>query len=106
MNPYTYYFLRLFLIAIMAHIVFRPDLTWVNGNSLAVTAGRGIFVVIQWMAMLTALTMGEPAIVKAVSEVSPLFVLVLSFAFLKEHITRNKLASALLIIAGLFLIAI
>jgi drug/metabolite transporter (DMT)-like permease len=106
MNPYTYYLLRLGLVAIMAHLVFRPKLTWVNRASLATIAGRGVFVVLQWMAMLTALEQGNPTIVKAVSEISPLFVMGLSMIFLKEKITRDKVVGACLIIGGLFLIAV
>jgi drug/metabolite transporter (DMT)-like permease len=106
MNPYTYYFLRLGLVAIMAHLVFRPNLAWVNPASLATIAGRGVFVVLQWMAMLTALERGNPTIVKAVSEISPLFVIGLSMIWLKEKITRDKVVGACLIIAGLLLIAV
>ncbi len=106
MNPYTYYFLRLGLVAIMAHLVFRPRLAWVNPASLSTIAGRGVFVVLQWMAMLTALERGNPTIVKAVSEISPLFVIGLSMMLLKEKITRDKIVGACLIIAGLLLIAV
>jgi drug/metabolite transporter (DMT)-like permease len=106
MNPYTYYFLRLGLVATMAHLVFRPSLAWVNAASLATIAGRGIFVVLQWMAMLTALARGNPTIVKAVSEISPLFVIGLSMILLKEKITRDKVVGACLIIGGLLLIAV
>ncbi|MBN1486074.1 MAG: DMT family transporter [Anaerolineae bacterium] len=106
MNPFTYYFIRLAIVAVIAQCVFKPDLGWVNRKSLAVTAGRGVFVIIQWQALLYALQLGEPPIVKAVSEISPLFTLGLSFMLLKEPITRNKVLGALLIIIGLSLIAI
>ncbi len=106
MNPFTYYFLRLGIIALSAHIIFRPTLAWVNRRALSVIAGRGIFVVIQWLTILTALQIGDPPIVKAVSEVSPLFVILLSLVFLKEPPTRDKIVGASLIMGGLFLIAL
>ncbi len=101
MNPYTYYFLRVLLVAGLTHLALRPDLKWVSRPALLAIAGRGLFVVVQWIAMLTALSLGDPPLVKAVSETSPLFVLPLSALLWHEQITACKLAGVLLIIGGL-----
>ncbi len=105
MSPFTYYFLRLFIVAVLSAIVFRPDLRWVTRRSLAVVLGRGVFVVAQWLTMLTALASGNPSLVKAVSESAPLFVVLLAALFLKERITWRKAGGVLLVAAGLFALA-
>ncbi len=106
MNPFTYYFLRLLIVAIFAHVVFRPQLDWVSFPALRAIAGRGIFVILKWMGMLYALELGEPPQVKAVSEIAPLFVVGLSLAILHERATPQKLGGVALIVGGLVLITV
>ncbi len=105
MNPFTYYFLRLLIVALLSVVVFRPDLRWVNRASLSVVLGRGVFVIGQWLTMLTALELGNPSLVKAVSESSPLFVVFLAALFLHERITWRKAVGVLLVAAGLWALA-
>ncbi len=105
-NPFTYYFVRLFIVAVMSYAVWRPNLHWVTPRRVGVIAGRATFVIAKWLIYLYAVDLGNPALVKSVSEVSPLFVVILSAIFLNERLTRHKVLGVLLIIGGLWLIAV
>lgn len=105
-NPFTYYFVRLFIVAVMSYFAWRPDLSWVTLPRLGVIAGRAVFVIAKWLIYLHAVDLGNPALVKSASEVSPLFVVGLSALFLNERLTRDKFLGILLIIGGLWLIAV
>lgn len=105
-NPYTYYFLRSLLIALLAQVFFRPNYHWLIRTLLPVTLGRAAVVLAQWLLLLYALQGGDPAMVKAVSDVSPLFVLLFGSLFLQEKITHRKAAGVLGIVIGLGLLAV
>src|SRR5574340_1233567 len=77
-NPYTYYLLRAPVIAAATWLVLRPNLGWVDGKKVAMTAGRLVFVIGQWLLLLAALEAGNPAVIKALADTSPLFVLLLA----------------------------
>jgi drug/metabolite transporter (DMT)-like permease len=105
-NAFSYYFLRAFIIAVMMWALLRPKTEWVTRKRLGIAAGRSSLVILQWMFFLYALEWGQPVIVKAVSDTSPLFVLVFGFLFLKESVTWRKVIGALLVIGGLGMLAI
>ncbi|GAP15525.1 predicted membrane protein [Longilinea arvoryzae] len=105
LNPYTFYFLRAPLIALLAQLFFRPDYRWLTRSTLPLTAGRAVIVLAQWLLLLYALQGGKPATVKAVSDASPLFVLLAGSLFLHEKITRRKAAGVLGVVIGLALLA-
>ncbi len=104
LNPYTFYFLRAPLIALAAQLFFRPDYRWLTRSTLPLTAGRAVIVLAQWLLLLYALQVGNPAAVKAVSDASPLFVLLFAGLFLREKITRRKAAGVFAIVIGLALL--
>ena len=103
-NSFTYYFVRALIISILMFITLRPTLNWITSKRLGIAAGRSSLVIVQWMFMLYALQLGNPVIVKAVSDTSPLFVIVLAGIFLKEKITAMKILGAMIVIAGLILL--
>ncbi len=103
-NSYTYYFVRAFIISILMFITLRPTLGWITSKRLGIAAGRSTLVIAQWMFMLYALQLGNPVIVKAVSDTSPLFVIVLAGLFLKEKFTSLKVVGAIIVIGGLILL--
>lgn len=105
-NPYTYYFLRSLSIVLLAQFFFRPDYRWLTRSILPVTLGRAVVVLAQWLLLLYALQGGNPAAVKAVSDASPLFVLLFAGVFLQEKITRRKATGVVLIVIGLVLLAL
>lgn len=105
-NPYTYYFLRSLGIAALAQLFFRPDYRWLTRPMLPLTAGRAAIVLAQWLLLLYALQGGNPAAVKAISDASPLFVLLFGGVFLREKINSHKAAGVIAIIAGLTLLAV
>ena len=104
-NPYTFYFLRGPMIALLAQFFFRPDYHWLTRSNLPLTIGRAVIVLAQWLLLLYALQGGSAAAVKAISDASPLFVLLFGGLFLREKITRRKAAGVIAIIAGLALLA-
>jgi drug/metabolite transporter (DMT)-like permease len=99
-NPFTYYLIRAFVVMVLAFALFRPSFDWLNRRVLLIGAGRAVFVIAQWMLLLYALGMGNPPLVKAVSETTPLFVILLSL-FAGEQVTRHTVAGGVLIVAGL-----
>lgn len=105
-NPYTYYFLRSLSIALLVQFFFRPDYRWLTRSILPVMLGRSTVVLAQWLLLLYALQGSNPAAVKAVSDASPLFVLLFANVFLQEKITRRKAAGVIFIVMGLALLAL
>jgi drug/metabolite transporter (DMT)-like permease len=106
LNPYTYYFLRGPLIALLAQLFFHPDYRWLTRSTLPLTVGRAAIVLAQWLLLLYALQGGNPAVVKTVSDSSPLFVLFFGGLFLHEKITRRKAAGVMGMVIGLALLAV
>lgn len=104
-NPYTFYFLRGPLIALLAQLFFHSDYRWLTRSTLPLTAGRAAIVLAQWLLLLYALQGGKPATVKAISDASPLFVLLFGSLFLREKITRRKAAGVMGVVIGLALLA-
>jgi drug/metabolite transporter (DMT)-like permease len=105
-NPFSYYYIRAPLIAACSALMLRPNLHWITPRRLALTAGRSLFVIAQWLAFLYAVDLGNAALVKAVSEITPLFVLLLSAVLFKEKLTSLKLIGAGLIVAGLLALSV
>lgn len=105
-NPFTYYFVRAPIIALLTALLLRPRLGWITPRALGLMTGRAVFVIAKWLTFLVAVELGNPVIVNAVSEVTPLFVLLLALLFLKETLTRPKVGGAVLIVGGLALLAI
>ena len=105
-NPLGYYFLRAGLIAFLAWAVLRPRWAWVNGAALRLSAGRALLVVMQWLLLLYALQMGSPAVVKAASDSSPLFVMAFLALFWKARLLPRQWAAAGCILAGLALVTL
>ena len=105
-NPYSYYLLRAAMISLMMLVLIRPDLKWVSRPALGLVTGRLALVITQWMLLLYALDYGNPAVVKAVGDTSPLFVVAISAAFLKERVTRSKLLGVACILIGLVLLTL
>lgn len=104
-NPFTYYFVRAPIIALLTALLLRPRLDWLTPRALGLMAGRAVFVIAKWLTFLVAVGLGNPVIVNAASEVTPLFVLLLALLFLKERLTWPKIGGVALIVSGLMLLA-
>ena len=94
------------MIALLAQIFFRPNYRWLTRTTLPLTISRAAVVLAQWLLLLYALQGGNPAAIKAISDASPLFVLLFGGLFLQEKITRLKAAGVIAIVAGLVLLVI
>lgn len=103
-TPYTFFFLRAGVISLLSALLWRPRLGWLRPPQAALTAGRAALVICQWLLMLTALQMDSPAPVKAVSETTPLFVVLLAVAFLHEKVTLPRGLGAAAITLGIMLL--
>lgn len=102
-NPYTYYLLRAPLIAISAWLVLRPKFDWVTGRRLLAISGRLVFVIAQWLLLLSAIEIGNPSVVKTIADTSPLFVLVLAGIVLHERVTNWQILGVLMTVGGMVL---
>jgi len=103
-NPYTFYLIRSGIIAIFTAVLLHPNLSWVNRRTLQITVGRSILVIAQWLLMLYALESGHPALVKAISDSSPLFVMMLAVIFFGQRMTRRLVLGSGCILVGLGLL--
>lgn len=103
MNPYTYYLLRAPVIAAATWLVLRPNLGAVEIKRIGLTAGRLVFVIAQWLLLLMALEIGNPAVVKVLADTSPFFVLLLAGLVLKEKVGKWQALGAVLTVAGMVL---
>ncbi len=102
-NPYSFYLLRALLIAVLTGLALRPQLGWLSRLRAIKIGGRLLFVIAQWLLLLTALEKGSPAVVKTLADTSPLFVLALSGAVLGEKVRGRQVLGALLTVAGMAL---
>ena len=100
LNPYTFYLIRAFFISGISWMITRPKLGWVNEISLVLTAGRLIFVIGQWLFLLSALKVGHPAVVKAISDLSPMVVVMFSWILLREKPSLMQILGMTVILAG------
>lgn len=105
-NPYTYYLLRALVMALVGGVLFRPNLGWLTRSTLLFSARRLVFVIAQWMLLLAALEIGNPAGVKALADSSPLFVVLLSGVLIKERPQPWRVLGAVLVIGGIGLITL
>lgn len=102
-NPPTYYLVRAAVIALMAWPLSRPR--W---HSLPPDLWRGLIlraavVVGQWLTLLYALAGAAPAVVKALADTSPLFVLGFSLGR-GETPSRAQILAALGVVLGVALL--
>ena len=86
-------------------VMIRPDLKWVTSKRIFLISGRAIIVIGQWLFLLYALQIGNPALVKTVSDTSPLFVILIVFLLGKEKITVPKIIGSIAVMIGLVLIS-
>lgn len=99
-NPYTYYLIRAAAIGFIAWITLKPKMSWLNLFSGRLIAGRLVFVIGQWLALLTALQFGHPAVVKAVADLTPLFVLLIAWGGTAEKPNRVQIFGVAMIVLG------
>lgn len=102
-NPYTYYLLRAAVVTLVATVVLRPRLNWINWRATGRITGRLVFVIAQWLLLLAALTRGNPAAVKTLADTSPLFVAAFSGMMLQEKPGGMQILGTGLTVAGMVL---
>lgn len=105
-NPYSYYLIRVLIITLVTHLALKPNYKWVTFKSLQITWWRALCVLAQWMLLLYALAIGNPAIVKAIADSSPLFVLLVAVLLKKDTLSRNTIFGSLLTASGILTIGL
>ncbi|GIV66696.1 MAG: hypothetical protein KatS3mg047_1089 [Bellilinea sp.] len=106
LNPFTYYLIRAGVISVISWTITKPDLRWVNWSTFFITAVRLMFVIGQWLFLLSALKNGHPALVKAVADLSPVIVALFSWSLLKEKPSLLQLGGVAVILAGGIVLAL
>ncbi|MGB9897648.1 EamA family transporter [Thermanaerothrix sp.] len=102
-NPPTYYLIRAAVIALLAWPLSRPRWHGLPAGLVRRLALRAAVVIAQWLVLLYALEGAAPAVVKALADTSPLFVLGLSL-WRGEKPTRTQVLSALAVVLGVALL--
>ncbi|MEW6650981.1 MAG: EamA family transporter, partial [Chloroflexota bacterium] len=105
-NAYTYYLIRAAMIGLVAGMVLKARFSWLNKGFAFQIAGRLLFVIGQWLALLTALQLDHPAVVKAVADLSPLFVLGFSWGVLREKPGKTQIFGVVMIVLGAVLLTL
>lgn len=105
LNPYTYYLIRAAVISVISWVITKPNLNWVNRSNVVLTVGRLVFVIGQWLFLLSALRSGHPAMVKAISDLSPIVVVIFSWSFLREKPSSLQIMGMGVILAGGYILA-
>ncbi len=102
-NPPTYYLIRAAVITLLAWPLSRPRWRGLPAGLVRGLALRAAVVIAQWLVLLYALEGAAPAVVKALADTSPLFVLGLSL-WRGEKPTRTQVLSALGVVLGVALL--
>ncbi|MGZ4106346.1 MAG: EamA family transporter [Tumebacillaceae bacterium] len=98
-NPPTLYMFRSFGIAVLIYALYRPKV-WFPKQIMHLSF-RGITVIGQWVALLTALRLADGTVVVALAYTSPLFAVLLARIFFRERVTVGKLVACVIIVLGI-----
>lgn len=103
-NAPTLYMIRAALISIFALFIFKDSFSPLNIKTYRIIFLRGLFVIGQWILLYYALTLGSTGVAVTLGNITPVFVVILSFIFLREKPTIKKvLASVLILVASFFI---
>jgi transporter family protein len=88
-------------------VAFAPAgaLVWPARRTLVFLVLSGIATGLSWLCYFRALQLGEASRVAPIDKLSVVFVIVLSFLFLREPLTWQKAVGGALIVAGSVVIA-
>ncbi|WP_299026776.1 EamA family transporter [uncultured Thermanaerothrix sp.] len=103
-NPPTYYLVRAGIIALVTGRLAPPAPFEWGSERVRRLALRAALVIGQWLALLFALEGGAPAVVKALADTSPLFVVGVSAIMGGEKPTRAQVVAAGGVVAGVALL--
>ncbi|MBF0180272.1 MAG: DMT family transporter [Magnetococcales bacterium] len=95
MNAPTLYELRGAIIGLSAIMIFGSGINQLTASHFRKILVRGVFVIVQWLLLYFALTNGKSGVTLTLGNITPIFVFLLGVLFLKESITKKKLAAAL-----------
>jgi drug/metabolite transporter (DMT)-like permease len=96
-NAPTLYMFRATIIGMISFIFMRPNLQSLTTQLYKLIWFQGFLAIIQWVLLYMALSKGNPGITMTLANISPVFTVFLGYLFLKERITKRKIASAILI---------
>lgn len=97
-NGPTLYMFRATIIGMISFIFMRPNLQSLSTQLYKLIWLQGSLAIAQWVLLYLALSKGNPGITMTLANITPVFTIVFGAFFLKESITKKKLASAFLIL--------
>jgi len=103
-NAPTLYMFRAGYIASFSLLFFKPAIPKISLSQFRMLFLRSIFVIIQWLLIYKALTMGSAGVTMTLANVAPIFTFILAAIFLKEKITLKKVLASILIASFFFFI--
>lgn len=105
-NPPTVFLFRCLIVLMSMFIYWRPKLWLVGRRDWWLVGGRGIMVIGKWLCLLYAINRGDVLAAVAVTNSTPLFILVFSTLALHEKITLPKLVASILVVGGISIMQI
>lgn len=103
-NAPTLYMFRSGLIALLALLFFRFPIRRITIKQYRIIFVRGLFVIGQWVFLYLALSKGSTGVSVTLGNITPIFVFILGFFFLKEKITLKKVLAAGLVLILSFVV--
>lgn len=97
-NAPTLYMFRAGFIALFSLLFFNFSVNHITITQYRIVFIRGLFVIVQWILLYYALSLGNAGITLTLGNVTPIFVSVLGIIFLKEKASFKRIASAALIL--------
>jgi drug/metabolite transporter (DMT)-like permease len=103
-NAPTLYMFRAGYIASFSLLFFKPKIPNIEISQFRILFVRSVFVIIQWLLLYEALTLGSTGVSVTLANVTPVFTFILAAIFLRERITLKKILASALIVGFFFLI--
>lgn len=104
LNAPTLYELRGGIIGLAALVFFGTGINQLSADHFRKIFIRGVFVIAQWLLLYLSLTNGNPGVTYTLANITPVFVFLLGFIFLKEEITLKKWGAAIFVIVLSYLV--
>lgn len=91
------------IVTIIIYVIFRESIKNISIKTIIYIILSGITTALLWISYFKALSLANVNMVTPIDKTSIILTLILSFIFLKESITINKIISIILILTGTYL---
>lgn len=97
-NAPTLYMFRAGFIAFFSLLLFGFPIIKISLKQYRIIFVRSLFVIVQWVLIYYAFTKGSAGVTLTLSNITPIFVFILSAIFLRERPTFKKVLAASLVL--------